>query len=47
MFIGVTGEGVLDCLPHLLNSTLYSARPQELPPFEFLGMKCMPRVSRY
>ena len=47
MFIGVTGEGVLDCLPHLLDSMLDSATPQELPPFELLGMKCVPRVSRY
>ena len=47
MFIGVTGEGVLDCLPHLLDSMLDSATPQELPPLELLGTKCVPHVSRY
>ena len=47
IFIGVIGEYVLDCLPPLLDSLLYSAPPQESPSFELLGMKCVQCVSRY
>ena len=46
IFIGIIGEHVLDCLPPLLDSLLYSDAPQESP-LELLGMKCVQCVSRY
>ena len=47
VFIGVTGEGVLDFIPHLLDFILDFTTTQILPTFELLGMKCVLPLSRY